>query len=473
MRHLIFFLLITIGIAANAQFKNQNEILANYSNGNYTVYRNDQGKLDKVNKQWPIAINRSNDNLIESIVVKRAGVVDEEFKPDLKEQPGYFSYEANKLIFFDGYAVYYKQENGYGNGVINYDVLYEFIPENGSSKSLKAAADDIAAYRTATLNSQSSTRETIAKNNESKEAKERDDNSTKGKTVKLLTYQAVDIPAKLGLLSKLKFGVMATLADGTQIKTKNLGGKSEFDDSYIIDAPGCNFSDGVLEVGIDGSFFPNDEIVLTIKNKNNPSQSVTEKIMLNYESPLSIYSSGGNGDYGMLGSFGSSFCPVGSGGNGEAGKNGVAGGNITIKVKEVKHKMTGATIYQYEIFKERENQTIRLKSAASADINIVCNGGDGGYGGNGGNGGNSNKCGQGNGGSGGNGGNGRAGGGVTVIKATTTINTSFLKINNKGGKGGNAGNGGRGALTGSNGMQGSSASAGNITILTGAVNFNW
>ena len=98
MRQTILCLLLCSVFFANAQFKNQTEILSKYSNGNYTVYRNDQGKLDKVNKQWPITINRSSDNLIESIVVKRAGVVDETFVPDLKEQPGYFAYEANKLI---------------------------------------------------------------------------------------------------------------------------------------------------------------------------------------------------------------------------------------------------------------------------------------------------------------------------------------------------------------------------------------
>jgi hypothetical protein len=473
----IFLLLFIFPLTIQAQFKNQNEILAKYSSGTYTVYRNDQGKLDKVNKVWPIAINKASgkdangNDLIESVLVKRAGVVDELFVPDLKEQPGYFSYDANKLIFFNDYAAYYKQTSS--NGEVTYDVLYQFVPEGGSSKSLKAAAEDIAAYRTATLNNQSTTRTVIAQNKEANEAKEREENSTKGKTVKSLAYQAVDVPAQLGLMGKLKLGVIATLVDGTQLKTKNLGGKSEFEDSYTIEAPGCTFADGVLEVGLNGDAFPNDEIVLTIKNKNNPAQSITQKITLNYDSPFFTYSSGGNGNYGSSGFNGSGFCPVGNGKPGDNGKNGQDGGNISIKIKEVKHKKTGATLYQYEIFKSRENTTTKFKSTSTADINIICSGGNGGDGGDGGNGGNSNKCGQGSGANGGSGGNGGRGGNVTITKASAGINISFLKINNRGGSGGKAGKGGRGSISGSSGTQGSSAANGEINTTTGAVNFNW
>lgn len=478
MRFTFLLLLIAAAFNSNAQFKNQNEVLTKYVSGNYTVYRNDQGKLDKVNKTWPVTINKgagkdvNGHDLIESILIKRSGVVDELFVPDLKEQPGYFSYDANKLIFFNDYAAYYTQTSV--DGALTYEVLYEFVPEGGSSKSLKAAAEDIAAYRTATLYNQGATRITIAQNKEASEAKEREENSTKGKPVKSIAYQPVDIPEKLGLMSKLKFGVIATLADGKQLKTKNLGGMSEFEDSYIIEAPGCTFADGVLEVGLNADAFPGDEIVLTIKNKHNPAQSVTQKITLNYDSPFFTYSSGGNGNSGTNGSSGSGWCPtVGNGKPGDNGKHGQDGGNISIKIKETKNKKTGSTIYQYEIFKSREHTTTRFKSTPTADINIICNGGYGGDAGNGGDGGNSSKCGQGNGANGGNGGNGGRGGNVTIIKASAGIDISFLKINNKGGLGGKGGRGGRGLLSGNAGMQGSSAANGELNITTGPVNFNW
>lgn len=473
MRLLLFLMLLFTSATVSAQFKNQAEVLGKYSNGNYTIYRNDQGKLDKVAKQWPVEINRGADNSIESILIKRAGVVDELFVPDLKEHPGYFSFESAKLIFFDDYAVYYKQNNSAYNSTVGYDVLYELVPANGSSKSLKAAAEDIAAYRTATLNSQGSIRTEIAKNKEATEQKEREENSTKGKTVKSLTYQAVDVPASIGLLSKIKFGVIATLADGTQLKTKNLGGKSEFEDSYIVEAAGCTFADGVLEVGLDAAAFPSDEVIITIKNKNNSSLSITQRIILDYGTPFFTYSSGADGNNGFSGSSGSDRCPtVTSGKTGSNGYDGGNGGNITIKIKEVKHKITGAPLYQYEIIKNREGQTIRMKSTPDADVNIICSGGNGGSGGDGGRGGKSSQCGEAGGGNGGNGGRGGNGGDVTIIKAAS-VSSSFLKIVNNGGKGGANGRGGRGTITGSNGLQGANGSNGAVNNSTAAVNLNW
>ncbi len=479
MQLIITFLFTILTLGTTAQFKNQNEVLSKYSSGSYTVFRNDQGKLDKVNKAWPLTINKAGTkdaqgfDVVENILVKRAGVVDETFVPDLKEQPGYFSYEASKLIFFDDYAVYYKQNNSGYNSSVSYEVLYEFIPEGGNSRSLKSAAEDITAYRAATLNNQSGTRQDIAKNKEAAEQKEREENSTKGKQVKSIAFQAVDIPADLGLMSKLKFGVVATLMDGKQLKTKNLGGKTEFEDSYLVEVPGCTFADGVLEVGLDAALFPTDQVLVTVKNKNNPSQSFTEKIPLIYASPLFTYSSGNVGSFASGGSSGSDWCPTTPGRNGNAGNNGTPGGDIIIKIKETKHKVTGATIYQYEITKIRENTTIRFKSTAGANINIICNGGNGSDGGDGGNGGNSSKCGQNSGGNGGNGGNGGKGGNISIIKASAYVNTSFLKINNEGGNAGRGGKGGRGAPSGTNGNAGSNGNAGALNNSTATVNFNW
>lgn len=474
MRFLILLFMFTLPVLAFSQYKNQHEILSNYTSGNYTVYRNDQGKLDKVNKQWPVVINRSADNKVENVLVKRAGVVDETFIPDLPEQPGYFSYDAAKLIFFENYAVYYKQNNSSINSSVTYDVLYELVPGNGESRSLKAAAEDIAAYRAATLNSQGTVRTAIAQHKEAAELKEREENSTKGKTVKSLTFQAIDLPSSIGLLSKIKFGVIATLTDGAQLKTKNLGGKSEFEDSYTIDARGCSFADGMLEIGLDAAAFPNDEVVMTITNKHNPAQSITQHITLDYGTPFFTYSTGSAGRNGISGNNGNGWCPnIGNGKPGETGNQGAAGGDITIRVKEVKHRKTGATLYQYEIVKNREGLTLRMKSTPDANINIVCNGGNGGEGGSGGNGGNSSNCGQGNGANGGNGGRGGDGGDVTIIRSSGNINASYFNIQNKAGNGGPGGRGGRGLISGSNGMSGSPGNDGAVNVSNGNVSFSW
>ncbi|MCX6316469.1 MAG: hypothetical protein NTW29_04215 [Bacteroidetes bacterium] len=468
MRFLFLLIVFTLPALAFSQYKNQHEMLSNYTSGNYSVYRNDQGKLDKVNKQWPVTITRNADNKVENVLVKRAGVVDELFVPDLPEQPGYFSYESAKLIFFDNYAVYYKQINGSTNSSITYEVLYELIPANGDSKSLKAAAEDIAAYRTAALNSQTTIRTEMAQNKEAAEQKERDQNSIKNKTVKSLTIQLMDKPASIGLFSKLKFGVIATLADGFQLKTTNLGGKAAFEDSYIIEAPGCSFADGTLEIGSDAALFPNDELVLSIANKYNPSQKITQHITIDYGTPIFLYSTGGAGRNGSMGSDGSGWCPnVGSGKAGNNGDMGISGGDITIRIKEITHRKTGTPLYQYEIIKNKEHQTIRVKSSPSASIHIICNGGNGGDGGNGGNGGKSTQCGQGNGGKGGNGGN------ITIIRSAASVQATYFNIENKAGNGGTGGKAGRGLIAGNNGASGLPGNDGAIDVNNGAVSFSW
>jgi hypothetical protein len=476
MQKLVSLLLLFLSFSASAQFKSQLELIKKFPSGNYTVYRFDNRKLDKLGKLWPITINMGSNGLVETVLVKRSGVIDEEFKPDLKEQPGYFAYDNTKLMFLENYAVYYKQSTDYSGNTV-YDILYEFIPEGGGPQDMKDASADIAAYRKATLNSQSGTRADIAKNQAETEAKERAENSTKGKTVKSLKYQAADVPQQLGLYSKIKFGVIATLADGKELKTKSIGGKSDFDDSYIVDAPGCTFADGVLEVGADATAFPNDEIVLTIKNLNNPSQSITEKITLNYNNAITIKGGGESGSNAYSGSSGNSGCPPQSGKSGSAGQAGQSGCDFNIKIKETKHKITGTTLYLVEINQSRVNKTMRFKCTPEAKLSLIAFGGSGGDGGGGGTGGNSlsscpgsGRAGGGNGGSGATGGNG---GNLNITKASSNISTSFITITNNGGLGGRAGKGGNGGISGSNGSQGSAGRDGTTTTNTGAVSINW
>ncbi len=475
MQKLVSLLLLFISFSAGAQYKSQLDIIKKYPSGNYTVYRNDQGKLDKVNKLWPITVNMSAAGLIESVVVKRSGVIDEEFKPDLKEQPGYFAYEGIKLMFLENYAVYYKQQLS-SDGSAKYEVMYEFIPEGGNSRGLKDVAEDIAAYRSATLTNQSGARETITKNKVEAEEKERAENSTKGKNIKSLKFQAVDIPQQLGLQSKIKFGVIATLSDGKELKTKSIGGKTDFDNSYIVEAAGCTFADGVLDIGLDAVPFGNDEVVITIKNLHNPSQSITEKITLTYNNTLTLNGNGESGMFGSGGSSGMSGCPGTSGKNGDAGRPGQSGNNFNIKIKETKHKITGNTLYLVEIYQSLLNKTIRYKCTPDAKINLLAFGGKGGDGGNGGSGGNAinncgyNRAGGGNGASGANGGNG---GNLTITKASQNISTSFITIQNTGGRAGRGGKGGNGGVSGSSGAEGTAGRDGTTNTSTGAVSLSW
>ena len=475
MHKLLSIIYIFLSLSASAQYKSQLELVKKYPSGNYSVYRNVGGKLDKVGKQWPIQINMGSGGLIESVLIKRSGVVDEEFKPDLKEQPGYFSYDKAKLIFLENYAVYYTQSM-HSDGQVTYEILYEFVTESGSSRVFKDAIADIAAYRAATLASQSGARVVIAKNNAATEEKERTENSTKGKTVKSIKYVAVDIPNQLGLLSKVKFGMIATLADGKELKTRNLGGKSDFDNSYVVTAPGCTFADGVLEIGLDAAPFTNDEIVITIKNLHNTSQSITEKITLLYNNPITLKGLGESGRNGFSGSSGSSGCPGKSGKNGEAGGVGQNGSDFSLKIKETKHKITGELLYSVEIIQSRERKTIKYKCTASTPLILLANGGNGGDGGSGGSGGNSlSSCpgGRASGGNGAAGGAGGSGGQISITKASAGISTSFIEVINTGGRLGRGGKGGSGGIGGSSGSEGYAGKDGSTSTSTGAVNISW
>ncbi len=463
MRLLSYLFVLLLSINGNTQYKSQLEISKNYTNGNYVVYRNDLGKLDKVGKLWPLTINRSSDGLIESVLIKRSGVIDEEFKPDLKEQPGYFFYDDARLMFLESYAVYYKQKLG-SDGSAVYDVMYEFIPDGGSSRSLKDVPADIAAYRAATLNNQSTARADIAKNKEAAEAKEREENSTKGKNIKSLTFKAVEVPANLGHYSKIEFGVIATLQDGKELKTKNIGGKTDFEFSYDISAPGCTFANGMLDVSDDASQFPNDEIVITIKNLHNPSQSIQQKFTLTYNVPINFSFIGSSGNSGSSGNNGgSNNCNGKPGSNGSVGENGK---DFNIKIAESKHKKTGATLYTVEITKSGDNKIYKLKLDRSAQINITTKGGVGGSGGSGGR-----PCSNGGiGGSGGNGGTGGRGGNINIVKSSNAIPASLFNISNNGGAGGKGGNGHSGSFTGANGRNGDD---GRVDVQISPVKLTW
>ncbi len=468
MRLIVIITNLLFVFFAKAQYQTQLDLSKNFADGNYTVYRNDQGKVDKIAKLWPITIERSGD-LINKVIVKRAGVVEEEYTPDLKESPGYFVYEDYRLIFTPSLILCYKQK-GSGYEVSDFDIAFQFINGGGSTLKIDDAKTYLANYRKAALNNQSNARETIAKNKEAAELAEREANSLKGKNVKSIVVKAVDIPTKIGHFQKIEFGVVATLHDGKELKTKNLGGKTDFEFSYDISAPGCTFANGVLEVGDDASLFPNDEIVVTIKNIHNTAQSIQHKITLTYSMPINISYIGSSGSSGNSGSSGAGNSCDGK--PGTAGKNGEDAKDYTIKLIETKHKKTGVKLYAAEITKSGDGKVYKIKIDPTAQININSIGGKGGAGGSGGsiNSYNSCKNGLSRGGFGGNGGNGGRGGNVSIAKSSNEVPNSIIVINNKGGEAGAGGRGGSGAASGNNGLQGAE---GKVSINVSPFKLSW
>jgi hypothetical protein len=266
----------------------------------------------------------------------------------------------------------------------------------------------------------------------------------------------------------LQFGIIATLQDGTELKTKNLGGKTDFEESYDISVPGCIYVDGKIEVGTDASFFTNDEISVIIKNLHNPNQQLIHKIPIPYNLPIEIFMNGKNGNSGTSGNSGNRNCSNGSAG--QAGYNGEDGSDCTIKIIETKHKITGATLYAAEITRMRDKKIFKLKWDASSPITINNSGGKGGEGGRGGYLASGCKNGIARGGSGGPGGTGGRGGNVNITMSSVNIPKSAIVINNNGGKGGIPGEGKDGGSTGISGKDGID---GKIEINTSAVKLSW
>lgn len=171
-----------------------------------------------------------------------------------------------------------------------------------------------------------------------------------------------DVPSKFGYYIPFSYKVVATLKNGTKISTANGEG---FLDDYIITAPKRDFN-GAIETG----FLDSDEIVITAKLKKNPSISHTEKVSIPFNSPLK-------------------FEFYGKGWYHKRGDNGY---DVTLKIKQENHSVTGKPVLRVRLESNASYASLR-EFSISPDQSIIvdCHGGDGGNeeghfnGGNGGN----------------------------------------------------------------------------------------
>lgn len=229
------------------------------------------------------------------------------------------------------------------------------------------------------------------------EAKQRELSSIKGKNVKSLRVEAVQTPSSLGHGSKIEYGVVATLADGKEIKTPNLGGTGFWDDYTITLQGGMHPSEilgknmshlyegfSMAQLGA-GSFFvvknvadiPGDVVKVTASSAHHAGLEGSKEFVLSYDQAVKMQFWGGDGqDWG-----------------GERGGNAASGRNLRIEVGTVKHARTGAALLFYRFIDQKNGETITtLKLTPTAQLFVDAKGGNGGrggkYGGNAGNGGN-------------------------------------------------------------------------------------
>jgi len=170
------------------------------------------------------------------------------------------------------------------------------------------------------------------------------------------------VPAKFGYYIPFSYKVVATLKNGTKISTGNGEG---FLEDYIITAPKRDFN-GAIESG----FLDSDEIVITAKLKKDPSISHTAKISIPYNSSLK-------------------FELYGKGWYHKRGDNGY---DVTLKIKQENHSVTGKPVLRVRLESNAAYAPLREFTISPDQAIIVdCHGGDGGNeeghfnGGNGGN----------------------------------------------------------------------------------------
>ena len=407
----LWLMLLSV-FSLNAQ-QSQHEILKTYDSGSFTVYKvNEKGKFEEIKKKWPINFSKNGESVTD-ILVKRAGILDESFKPDVPGYPAYYLYNAFRLTFQPNYAAYYTWDSRRSQA----KAKYVFV-KAGKSLSLKPEDlnSEIATYCKATFEQQTSARKDV------KDAKlaELAKYSIKGKNLAKLEVKMLSKPTQVAHFSPaIEYGVVATLKDGSQLKTKNLGGKMPWDD-FTFKHTGASDTPSPARVDEDANDMQNDKIVLQVASKYHPSIKTSKSFNNTYDIPVQVNH---NGYWG---------------GNAHKhrtvlqGKDGQYAGNaksLTVKVKTVNHQQTGAAINKIEITDSYSGEVLaRFKLTPTTNLLVNAKGGNGMDG----------WKGRESSPAGGNGGNGGKGGNVTVIK-DPSVKAFSITINNQGGKGGNGG----------------------------------
>ena len=459
MRYLLIVGIIFFGIvnSANAQ-KSQNEFINDLVSGSYPVYKVIEKSynkyiFEKVSKPWPIEVTNDGKS-INKILVKRAGIIDEEFIPDVVNFPVYFGFNDLRVTYLKGYLYYYKWTSK--NAA---EIKYVFSIKGGS---LSGKIDDykiaLEEYVKKTVPMQSGAKDELKEIAAAEEEAERRKNSLQDRSPKSLKVVIVDLPTELGHGSLIKYGVEATLSDGSVLKTPNLGGKLPWSD-FDIEVEGGSSTQEELMVFEDGALIPNDQVVIQVKSVYHSDLKTTKKIDLLYNRSVEISYIGKGGNSGA--SVGLA-CSCAADGN--DGRGGYKGKDLNINVKAYTNTSTGVTYNKVEVIDAYTGKVLHKLKLDPYTPLVIYNGG--GYGGSGSDANATNNDSA-------DGGNGADGGDGGDVNITTGDNVSLFSYNifNQGGSGGR---GGRGVGSyGSSGSAGSSGGSGYINEMVGYVSINW
>lgn len=446
------FISLFLAFYCNAQ-QNQNELLTSFTSGKYSVYKvkkvsYNKYKMEAVKKQWPIKFSKSGDN-VTNVLVKRSGILDENFVPDVLGHPAYFAYSTYRLSFIDGIGIYYSW-NGKGHATTK----YVFVKSGKKLKlNYKELNTKVATYANSVFKGQTTARADVKKNKAAVAEADRKANSLQGKKVAKLEIKLVNKPSKIAHFGDaINYGVVATLKNGTQLKTPSLGGKLPWSD-FKLQHKGCSNVIDKVTVDEDAKTLTQDRITLKITSKYHPSLKAIKHINTTNNLDFQVAR---NGFHGANRHNATNTTVIGTsqrGGNGH---------NLRIKVKKTKHKQTQKPLLKVEVYDATKKVVVgRYKIQPSTQITIYSIGGTGQWGDKGSS--SSYPSGK-NGGSGGNGGD------VTIIKDPSVNNLNMI-VKNNGGSGGSGGK--RYNINGTNGRKGSTGRKGAINRVTKSITLNF
>lgn len=413
-------LLFLVSLSCWSQ-KNQNEEIASMENTSYPVFKlveNAKGvsSMQQAKKPWPVQFIKEGD-VVKQIYIKRVGIIDEYYDVDLPNFPAYYSNGNGDVnVSVIDKKIYYYHYSVKSGATIDYILSQNKVVSYAHEKEV------LDSYRKKIKGLQTGARSERKEEKAELARLEAEANTLKGKSIKSMRIKPVKENQEMGLISMVGLGIEVTLTNGTVLKTKNLGGKTPYDD-FGTSAISGEYAGGDFKITDNINDIVNHELSLKVWSKYDKSKSTQLTLPLNYKSTISYWFLGRAGGY-----------------NGANGTDGNDGHSVTIFVDE--DVINGFKVYRLNFTDTDNGNSFNSIINRTSTITINTSGGKGGDGGN---------HASGEGGDGGDGGNA---GSITLMgPGAQSININGLT---SGGIGGRAGSGEGNARRGYSGRNGSS-----------------
>jgi hypothetical protein len=345
----------------------QIEIATKWESGTFSSYKPDGFMMRSTGKKIQIQIIKDENGKLEGIGFEKA--VKPSFFPVTRDGSTFVSAFVNNIdyLYFTDEMIVCYTVSAISGGVEHIRWVLK------TKKSPSAIIAEIDAYE-----KYSETK--ILEDNQKTKGEEiafRKENTLEGKDVtKITPIYPEGKPTSISFNESIDIGFEITLADGTTVKTSNVGGNAYIEDlvqeesfNCIISSLGKSYSsnfdgtnpktNGRIRTKI--SDMDKDYISVTVKPKYKGSASFTIKLPIKYPTKVTALNSG------MSGSSNNNYESKGG--------DGSNGSTITAKVKTIKHSQTGEVLYLCKVGSEI------YKLSKGGTLSIVASGGFGGNGG--------------------------------------------------------------------------------------------